>query len=262
MTNEPAAQPASSAATAKPASSAGPTRGVIYIVWNIRGNDRLIAKLERSVASLHAHHPGIPTTIKDLGPGATLLDKSQMLDLSPYDETLFLDADTEVLDDLTFGFDMARRHGLACVICEAPYARRYQNAIAGDVIEYNTGVLFFTKAPRVRAVFDRWKSLAHTMDSSLRHWSDGGLVTMPLNDQGPFAKAVDELGYNPFALPMNWNFRPQWQRTGFGPVKIWHDSTPAPASLKSFNVAMRTSPALGFFDLGFEAARAQFAGAM
>lgn len=258
MTNEPAANPER---TATPATPAKPTRGVLYLVWNIQGNDRLIGQLERSVASLHAHHPGIPTTIKDLGPRATLLDKAAMLDLSPYDETLFLDADTEVLDDLTFGFDMARRHGLACVICEAPYARRYQNAIVGDVVEYNTGVLFFTKAPPVRAVFDRWKSLARTMDSSLRHWSGGNLMTMPLNDQGPFAKAVDELGYNPFALPMNWNFRPQWQRSGFGPVKIWHDVTPAPASLKSFNATMRTSPALDFFDLGFERVPAQHAAA-
>ena len=24
-------------------------------------------------------------------------------------------------------------------------------------------------------------------------------------------------------LPYNWNFRPQWHKSFFGPIKIWHD---------------------------------------
>jgi hypothetical protein len=31
------------------------------------------------------------------------------------------------------------------------------------------------------------------------------------------------VGFNPFVLPLNWNLRPKWQRSFFGPVRIWHD---------------------------------------
>ncbi|MDP6885212.1 MAG: hypothetical protein QF830_13855, partial [Rhodospirillales bacterium] len=39
-----------------------------------------------------------------------------------------------------------REVGLALCICECPWARRY-GGLAGDVVEYNTGVMFFTKRP-------------------------------------------------------------------------------------------------------------------
>jgi len=42
---------------------------------------------------------------------------------------------------------MAIKHALACCICENPWARRY-GGLQGDLVEYNTGVQFFTRAAK------------------------------------------------------------------------------------------------------------------
>ena len=76
-------------------------RGVLYVVWG-EYNETV---LERSRQSLARVHSGLPVEIAELPAGSTLLDKTRMMELSPFDETLFLDADTVVLDDLTFGFE-------------------------------------------------------------------------------------------------------------------------------------------------------------
>jgi hypothetical protein len=47
-----------------------------------------------------------------------------MAAMTPFEETLFLDADTVPLGRLDFGFEQAQRFGLACCICEVPWARR------------------------------------------------------------------------------------------------------------------------------------------
>lgn len=208
------------------------TRGVLYIVWGESEQTR--KALDRSINSLLAVHPELPHEVRRLPEGSNLLDKAQMFELSPYDETLFLDADTVVMDKLDFGFEKAAKHGLACCICECPWARRYGGLKnRGDMIEYNTGVLFFTR--RAEPVFDFWYE-HRDIDSSIDFYHDGKKVRMPENDQASFAQAIDETGFNPFVLPMNWNLRPLWQRHLFGPVKIWHDYTDVPYAVQGWNV--------------------------
>jgi hypothetical protein len=58
---------------------------------------------------------------------------------------------------------------------------------------------------------------------------------MPANDQGPFAMAVDNTKFNPFILPLNWNFRPIWHTSFFGPIKIWHDYSDPPPIISELN---------------------------
>ena len=144
-----------------------------------------------------------------------------MFERSPFRETLFLDADTVVLGRLDFGFRKAQDFGLACCICECPWAQRYAG-IQDEAIEYNTGVLFFSE--RAKPVFESWKRLAPQIDSSIVFLGpQGQRMVMPHNDQGSFAAAIEETQFLPFVLPLNWNFRPQWHLSFFGPVKIWHD---------------------------------------
>ena len=200
-------------------------RGILYLVWGAFDE----ALLNRSVASVNAEHPELPVEVARLSDDATLLDKAGMLDLSPFEETLFLDADTVVLGNLDFGFDKAARHGLACSICECPWARRYAG-LDGDMVEYNTGVLFFTAA--ARPVFDAWRAQVRDLDSSIVFRHGDGLARMPLNDQAGFAAAVEETGFNLFTLPYNWNFRPKWHKSWYGPLKIWHDYEPVPAAIQ------------------------------
>lgn len=144
-----------------------------------------------------------------------------MCDVSPFEETLYLDADTVILDRLDFGFERAQRFGLACCICECPWARRF-GGLSGDLIEYNTGVLFFTK--KAKPLFDTWKDWSGRLDSSIVTLDEHrNPIRMELNDQASFAKAIVETGFNPAVLPLNWNFRPKWHHTFFGSIKIWHD---------------------------------------
>ena len=102
-------------------------RGVIYMVWG-RGV-KIERALERSRKSVAAVHPELPVEVIRLDdandPCKGLLEKARMFERSPFHETLFLDADTVVLGRLDYGFRKAQDFGLACCICECPWARRY-----------------------------------------------------------------------------------------------------------------------------------------
>jgi len=202
------------------------SRGILSIYWGDKSN----LPIERLKASVKKYHPELQHEIIKVeapnGDFNSLNKKAEMLDLSPFDETLFLDLDTVVLGRLDFGFEKAAQHGIALAICETPWGRRYPKIFQGDQIEYNTGVIFFTKHAQI--VFDRWKILAGSIDSSILHVQNGQVAIMPANDQGSFALAVDKEKFNPFVLPLNWNFRPIWHKSFFGPIKIWHDYSDPP----------------------------------
>lgn len=208
-------------------------RGVLYIAWGPVG-----PALDRSIASLRRHHPELPVLVDriDAPAGASregLLRKAAMGRITPFRETLYLDADTVVLGRLDFGFAKAVRHGLACCICECPWLRRYGALGLGDEVEYNTGVLFFT--PAARAAMAAWERLAASVDSSILHVETGERALMPFNDQAAFGLALERTATAPFVLPLNWNLRQHWQPTCYGPVKIWHSYRPVPPSVHRIN---------------------------
>jgi hypothetical protein len=206
-------------------------RGVIYIVWG----DKAAKVLDRSIASLKRFHPHMPVEVFRLdGDESTehYLKKARMASMTPFEQTLFLDADTIVMDTLDFGFEKAKQFGLACCINENPWACRY-GGLSGDMVEYNTGVLFFT--PKAAPIFQAWEDIAPNLDSSIRYIMNGKVVVMPHADQGSFAKAVDVSGMAPFVLPMNWNFRPGYHRAFFGKMKIWHDYNEPPPAIDQQN---------------------------
>ncbi len=203
-------------------------RGVLYVMWG----EKAEAMLQRAMASVKAVHPELPIEVARIPieleendhPNKMFLQKARMFDLSPFEETAYLDADTMVLGRLDYAFEKAAQFGVACSICENPWARRHLS-IKGDVIEYNTGAIFF--AQQAKPLFDEWKKLAGELDSTHRGAYKGQPYEMPYNDQCSFSAAVHALNISPFVLPLNWNFRPKWYRSFFGPIKIWHDhSTP------------------------------------
>ena len=212
-------------------------RGVLFITWGT-GADAVLARALTSVATWH---PELPIEIKRLPDGSDLLDKARMLQYSPFEETVFLDADTVVLGRLDFGFEKAARHGLACCVCECPWARRY-GGLDGDMVEYNTGVLFFTA--KAKPVFDAWEACARQIDSSILFMAGKDVRRMPFNDQAGFAKAIEDTGFVPFVLPQNWNFRPRWQNIFFGDIRIWHDYEPPPPALLAINEKQKATKVL------------------
>jgi len=199
------------------------TRGVLYLVWDNYNK----AELARSISSVkkqgyEVHVQVVHNTTKGLG------KKSQMLDVSPFDVTLYLDTDTVVHGNLDFGFDMAEKYGLAC--CIAPASSCYlaepnemRSLIHKDLPQLNTGVVFFSKSWKadfqdmfypVDDTFSRWKELVSKFPESSAK-----------NDQIGFSVAVYE-NLNPFILPRTWNLRRKVRYESgviHGEIKIVHE---------------------------------------
>ena len=211
--------------------------GVLFMVWG-ESHDQL---LERSRNSLNLHHPDLPihihrveNTNRDSASAVMFLAKAAMAKLSPFENTLYLDADTIVMGPLDYGFEKAEQFGIACCICECPWAQRYKGLKHMDgLVEYNTGVLFLTK--KAQPVLYLWEQLARVVDSSVRYTDENGENVMDHNDQAAFARAIEMTGFNPYVLPLNWNLRPRWQKSFFGPLRIWHDIAPPPPEISSVN---------------------------
>jgi hypothetical protein len=65
--------------------------------------------------------------------------------------------------------------------------------------------------------------------------NENGIYTMPSNDQGSFAQAIENTGFNPLILPLNWNFRPIWHKSFWVPLKISHDYSDPPQVIYELN---------------------------
>lgn len=201
-------------------------RGVLYMVWG----DRCEQELARSLESVRKW--GLATHVVRGDSEASLIQKSAMYGRTPFEYTLFLDSDTVLLGDPSYGFEMAERHGLCAAIAPAANAAIHWHLDEGpsDLVQYNTGVIFFSQRPLVEQLFETWQ---RRCDSGQR------------NDQPGFARAVYETQINPFVLPLTWNYRAAYgQGPIFGPIKIWHSRRPLPDNIKTYN-----AHAHGFADL-------------
>ncbi len=210
----------------------GAGRGVLYMVWG----DDIEPTLRRSLESLRQHHPELPVHVHRGEPGSAGLErKTRMGRVTPFTTTLYLDADTVVLGSLDYGFERAEQFGLACCICECPWLRRYAQS-ARDRTEFNTGVLFF--GPAARGVFEAWESLARSLPSASR-WTalDNQMRGLDYDDQASFACAVESCQLNPFILPINYNYRPRFNRGFFAPLKIWHAYPDVPPGVQELSRA-------------------------
>ncbi len=207
-------------------------RGVIYMIWG--NSEKAEKKMQCSIASMKQHHPELPVHIERFDTDGKI-NKTKMCDLTPFEETLYLDNDTVVLGRLDFGFEKARKFGFVCGINECPWARRYGDAqLSGDMIEYNSGVMFFTK--KAKPIFDMWNKLFPTLDSSIIFYTKSRQVgRQPVSDQAGLALAIEKTGFLPFVLPYNWNFRPIWHKSFFGPIKVWHDYSDVPPPILKWN---------------------------
>jgi len=235
-------------------------RGVLYLRW--RGDYRPFAgapsvdeAMQQSIASVRQWHPELPCHIADLPDDSTLLVKSRMMQLSPFDETLFLDADTKVMGKLDFGFLKARQHGLACCINANPWQRRYYKLQRehDDAIEYSSGVIFWDRTwepgarsdstlyASVRDVFILWDMLSSdpAIDSRSRYMGKHGEREQAHNDQALFTLAMEQLRFNPCVLPLNWNLYPTWQKQFWAEVKIWHGYFDVPQGVIDWNTEQR-----------------------
>lgn len=188
--------------------------GIIYLIWG-NSNTRHSIEINRSIQSVekfgYKYHVFYMGDFGVNNPFALNI-KSRMYDLSPFDNTLYLDTDTVLLDRVDFGFQMSEKHGLACCYDDACLAERWHPSLK-DLPEYNTGVLFFKKNNNTRILFEKW--IEYSTNKQLS-W----------NDQAGFAKTISETNFNPFILPINYNYRGYHVVNNlFGGIKIWHSPT-------------------------------------
>lgn len=208
------------------------TRGILFMVWG--ENEKVNAALPRAIASVEAIHPELEHHVCKMPDGSDLRCKARMLDLSPFDTTLYLDVDTVLLGRMDHAFAKAEQHSLAICINPHPWARRYDGLHSrGEITEYDTGVVAFTK--KAKPLFEEWKAGEYLNSRSFFFSATGGLCQMPVNDQCAFAAAVDKTGFNPHVLPVNFNFHHKWQPIVFGPVKVWHDYGDVPDAVVKWN---------------------------
>lgn len=214
------------------------SRGVLYLIWG----DSQEQVLKRSIASLQHFHPESPHRVVYMTDGSNLLAKSRMFELSPFDETLFLDADTVVLGNLEYGFIKAQEHGMALTHSACPWNRRYPKIDQHpDEVEYSSGVVFFDKSrPWVDDIFKAWNKNNSKYDSSTQYQTDSGEIkTQEFNDQALLSLAIQQIGYSPFVLSQNWNLVPRWQKTFWGEIKIWHSYSNIPQSVIRWNAQQK-----------------------
>ena len=216
--------------------------GVLYIVWGSFDVDILLRSI-RSVRNclklpVCLAGEGFPSVLEksvDIyvpfdSKGRDLHSKDCMYNMSPFEVTLFLDLDTIVLGNLDFGFEMAQSHGLSLVLAPAFRVANYYLSLpdisCGDLIVYNTGVIFFKKTKAVREVFDKW-----------RFYNEHYQLAC---DQPGLALSLYATKFNPFVLPRTWNFRVEnmfgrLHIDGHGPIKIWHSYKGPPNDLEFTN---------------------------
>ncbi|HTW71644.1 MAG TPA: hypothetical protein VME47_17295 [Acetobacteraceae bacterium] len=156
------------------------------------------------------------------------LAKSEMFALLPpeYGSFLFLDSDTYILLDVSLGFEKAEIYGIAAAQSAAYSLEHFwgfasQAAALGvpprDILQYNTGVIFFTRAPRAWAVMRKWHNLCTRAPCDATAWGD----------QPYFAVAMEQLGFNPYTLSTAYNYR-SFGELANGQIRIWHSRAPPP----------------------------------
>jgi hypothetical protein len=167
----------------------------------------------------------------------SMLGKATLYDVLPmdYDSFLYLDTDTQVLGDLSYGFEKAEAFGLAAVM-EPFYSLdhfRGFDAVLSNVglastsqLQYNAGVLFFVRRADVEAVMRRWRELTFHLGPKLNLGADQPFLTL----------AMELLAFNPFTLSPSYNYRAKGEGLT-GVVRIWHSNSAVPPAINRFTRA-------------------------
>lgn len=160
------------------------TRGVVYVAYGAQARiqARLSAKtlvhsnpglsfrvLADEPFSSVAHYPPMRHIYhEDTDPGARLV-KLNVDKLSPYDMTLYLDADTRIQGPLCMPFDLLEAGWEMCMVpCrhQDDNAHRHVNGkermttfeeVGQNIIALQGGVIYFRKCDAVHALFEAWR---------------------------------------------------------------------------------------------------------
>lgn len=204
--------------------------GVIYIVTQ---NPKYVDLLLSSSRSLKAAMPDLPITVFSQFPVSSpnidrvilvtptsdaFYDKTRLMLESPYERTLFIDADTFVLGPVPELFTLLDRFDCAATHEEYVntdwFKRCPQHDIPASFPEFNTGILVFRRSDAMNGVLQNWRDLYQ--DYLRSHPSE------PVNDQ-PFFRAAAYYSDTRIAtLTREYNCKFRGQGYLNGHVKILH----------------------------------------
>jgi hypothetical protein len=173
-----------------------------------------------------------------------LLAKAEMFDILPqeYSSFVFFDTDTFTLLDIDQGFEKAETHGIAAAQAAAYGLEHFwgfhkvldaMGVNSREILQYNTGVIFFTRCPAAWRVLKKWHELCSTAAGDVSAWGD----------QPYFTLAMELLGFNPYTLSIAYNYRNVGELV-HGRIRIWHSHMPPPPDVNEFE---RPWPGRRFF---------------
>jgi len=208
-------QAVSMAAEAEPITG---NAGIVYVVYGAPA----IKEAKGSLASLRLFHPGLEALI--ISDGDTGLEaehvyhadndvgargaKLAVYNLSPFDKTLYLDADTVVIGPLNWGFRLLDSFDLIVAIDIAEMAKdgalhpnsfgytQEERSMTTYLLpttratQFACGMLFFRKSDDTKTLFDMWQD-------EWRKWRS--------RDQAAFLRALCKNPTRMLAVPSEWN---------------------------------------------------------
>jgi hypothetical protein len=196
----------------------GRSCGLVYVAYG----PKAVKGVSESIVSARKFHPGLAAAVVSdrsiPGVSVTLVNqpdtgdliyeyKTLVYELSPFDLTLFLDADTQVVGSLQAGFtaldkgwDLAAALDLHPVIGEIDYTFPDDKAATLNCIgvpdypHVNSGMLFFRKSVECEEAFKQWN----------REWA-----RFKYRDQAAFQRAVFLSDATMYILGWQWNTHKQ-----------------------------------------------------
>lgn len=209
--------------------------GVTYIATGRRFIDEACV----SAASLKLRMPQIPITIFADGELESAhfenvvyirsarygpVDKILHIGSSPYEQTVFLDTDTYVCDDISELFTLLDRFDIA--VAHAPYRAAYRiDGVPDSFPEFNTGVVVFKASPKIARFFSQWRALyERDLKRSIRwlHPLEDTLFNGSLPNQATFREALYHSDLRVATLTPEYNCRFIFPGFAHNPVKILH----------------------------------------
>lgn len=206
------------------------TEGVVYIITH---DQRYMNLLLTSAGSLKRAMPHLPITVFSQFPvesdyfekvilvestGEGLYDKARLMRRMPYDRTLFIDADTYVVEPVSELFSMLDRFDCALTHEEYVNTDWFQQYVRADIPssypEFNTGIVCMKRSDKMDRFLEQW-------DCLYKAYLDGS-PRQRVNDQPFFRAAAYFSDIRIATLPREYNCKFRGQGYLNGSVKIIH----------------------------------------
>lgn len=207
--------------------------GVVYITFEKNDKANRIKELNNSVESLKRLNPNLHVTLfTDKDPNIKKIDNVKTISIdserikqkylydSPYNNTLYLDCDTEIIGSINESFrimerfDMAATHDL--IRKDHRKSAKYPDYadIPDGFSEFGGGVILFRKSPEVELFFDIWQN-------NFNKWYE---LTGEVRDQPSFMVSVwQHTDLKFYVLPPEFNIRTKKYDNIVPRIKHEHD---------------------------------------